>query len=253
MSLKFTNIQHDFRKQNKLTLNEYVLCDMIFFLSNKDSGKVPNWCYMTKQKMAEEMGVSKQSIMNLLKKLIQKGFLIKQDVTNFVKTSSKWQKVYFTDGKESLPEEERKFTDVGKESLLFDGKESLPNNNIYYNNKNTNKDKETRKLKFSLKHFREVFIDLGCDQEMLEDWIEVKKKKKSPFTRTAAKGIINECNKYNLPVSEAIKICAENGWAGFKYSWYQNLQQQNRTENNLNISEVINSEAAKGFSLKDIK
>lgn len=69
MALNYTNIQHNFRKENNLSLNEYVLCDMIFYLSKKSDSKVPNWCYMSKETMAKEIGLSKQSIITLIKKL----------------------------------------------------------------------------------------------------------------------------------------------------------------------------------------
>ena len=134
MALNYTNIQHNFRKENKLSLNEYVLCDMIFYLSKKSDSKVPNWCFMSKETMAKEIGLSKQSIITLIKKLCELGYIEKQEVTGFVKTTSIWELVYFTDGKLSLPVEQNSFN-FSKESLPHDGKESLPNNNNLYNNK----------------------------------------------------------------------------------------------------------------------
>jgi biotin operon repressor len=125
MGLIFTNIQHRFRKANKLTCNEYVLADMIYQLSVSPLSKVKGWCYMSRPNMAEEIGISKQSILNLIEALIEKGFIIKDENTAYLKTSRKWNLVYFQDllaGKESLPP-------TGKESLPQAGKESLPDNN----------------------------------------------------------------------------------------------------------------------------
>lgn len=135
MSLIYTNIQHGFRKENGLTLNEYVICDMVFFLCKDSTSKVPGWCYMTKENMGKEMSLSKQSVMTLSKKMIDFGFLEKQEFTGFLKTTSKWEKVYFTDGKESSPKDKKDF-DSGKESLPHDGKESLLYNNTLDNNSN---------------------------------------------------------------------------------------------------------------------
>jgi hypothetical protein len=170
MALNYTNIQHNFRKENNLSLNEYVLCDMIFFLSKKSDSKVPNWCYMSKETMAKEIGLSKQSIITLIKKLCDLGYVEKQEVTGFVKTTPIWELVYFTDGKESLPLVQKVFN-FGKESLPNDGKESLPNNNTYNNN-----NIENRKLKFSetLKDFVEIY---GSDfiKEFYDYWTEPNK------------------------------------------------------------------------------
>ena len=134
MGLTYTTIQHEFRKTHALSLNEYALCDMIYHLSTKPSSSVPGWCYMTKHSMGLELGVTKQAILNMLDRLIHKGFLFKNEETKYLKTLQKWQKVYdFTIGKETLPEV-KKLDRVGKETLPALGKETLPNNNNIYTN-----------------------------------------------------------------------------------------------------------------------
>lgn len=125
--LKFTNIQHEWRRSQGLSCTEYVLCDMIYHLSRSESSQVPNWCYMSRNVMAEEIGITKQGLIKMLERLIEKGLIIKNQVTKHLKTTEEWQQVYFTDGKQSLPE-------GGKESLPTPSKQSLPNN------KKTNKE-----------------------------------------------------------------------------------------------------------------
>lgn len=128
MGLVFTTIQHKFRKLNKLTCNEYVLADMIYKLSTSPLSEIKGWCYMSRPTMADEMGLSKQSILNLIDCLIEKGFIKKDEKTSYLKTTRAWDLVYFIDGvgKESLLAK-------GKESLPQKGKESLPNNNTLNN------------------------------------------------------------------------------------------------------------------------
>lgn len=133
MGLIYTTIQHNFRKMHSLTINEYTLTDMVYHLSNNVSSSVPGWCYMSKIEMGKELDFSKPTVINLTKKMIDKGFIEKHPVTRHLRTTSKWQKVYFTDGKESLPKG-KNVSKIGKESLLESGKESLPNNNNIYNN-----------------------------------------------------------------------------------------------------------------------
>lgn len=135
MTLEFTTIQHGFRKKNNLTCNEYVLADMIYFLSTSPEAKVRDWCYMSRPTMAEELGLSKQSILNLISALIEKGFVIKDVDTSFLRTTKKWNVVYFKrkqddfdGGKESLPLD-NKFDKGSKESLPPVGKQSIPNTN----------------------------------------------------------------------------------------------------------------------------
>jgi predicted transcriptional regulator len=48
------------------------------------------WCVKTREKMAEEMWITKKSVLNLIKKLIEKWFIEKNEETKFLKTTRKW-------------------------------------------------------------------------------------------------------------------------------------------------------------------
>jgi hypothetical protein len=52
LNLVYTNIQHIPRKKLWLSLTEYVLCDMIYHLSNNPKY---NWCIMSKENMWNEI------------------------------------------------------------------------------------------------------------------------------------------------------------------------------------------------------
>jgi len=139
--LIYTNIQHIFRKAHQLTCNEYIFLDMVYHLSTNPDSKIQGWCYATKEGLADEIGLSKQSIINLSHKLIDAGFLHKDEQTKFLKTTKKWNDVYFTDGNENLPTVKKVYRggkeslpERGKESLPKHGKESLPYNNTLDNN-----------------------------------------------------------------------------------------------------------------------
>ena len=140
--LTYTNIQHGFRKENKLTCNEYVFLDMIYGLSRNPENQAGGWCYAKKETLAEEIGVSKQSIFNLMDKLIEAGFLVRHPDTKFLKTTKKWNDVYFSKTEPpfqepALPEVKKVYSE-SKESLPKQSKESLPNSNTNNNNRNSN-------------------------------------------------------------------------------------------------------------------
>jgi len=78
------------------------------------------------------------------------------------------------------------------------------------------KDKETKQTKFS---FRKSFIDLKVEINILDDWLKVRKTKRSTNTETAFKGIMKFILKSGKSPNECIKISAENGWAGFNADW----------------------------------
>ena len=72
-------------------------------------------------------------------------------------------------------------------------------------------------------NFKNELLALGVNSETLGDWLNVRTKKKSANTKTAFNGLLTEITKSGLSVDEAIKISAENSWAGFKAQWYANL------------------------------
>lgn len=94
---------------------------------------------MSRETMADDLDLSKQSILNILKGLISRGLVIKHEKTSHLRCTGDFKKMlddykeygynqeHFTIGKESLPEQSKKFTSSGKETL--------PNNTI--NNKRT--------------------------------------------------------------------------------------------------------------------
>jgi len=123
MGLRFTIIMHEFRKRYGLSMPEYALCDMIYHLSVNPNAPIKEWCSMTKEHMAEELGISKKSVLNFLDKLIELGFIEKNDVSKYLRTTLKWHEVYFTDGVKIAPLESVKIA-------LEDGVKIAPNNNI---------------------------------------------------------------------------------------------------------------------------
>lgn len=187
MALTYTNIQHGFRKTNNLSCNEYILCDMIFYLSKSDSSTVPGWCYMSRENIAKEIGLSKQTVLNIIDRLIDKGFLIRNDQSKYLKTTTSWQQVYFTNGKESLPGP----LEIGKETVPDAGKETLPYNNTLDNNsKEDNKDTpppvdklKIKKEKFykDLRAYQKDNIDkypVGLYKKFIAYWTEEHKNGK---------------------------------------------------------------------------
>lgn len=161
--LTYTNIQHDFRKANALSLNEYVLCDMIYHLSNNKNNKITGWCHSKRESLAEDMGLSKQTVIKLIQKLIDLDFIYRDYDTKYLQTTQKWDavytgeysnsvnKVYQKQGKESLPSVNKVYP-LGKESLPKLGKESL----LYIDNNNIDNNKDKREEN-ALDYFKNNF------------------------------------------------------------------------------------------------
>lgn len=127
MSQFYTTIIHPVRKEFNLSCNEYCVLDTIMRMQNNEA----NWCYMSRETMAKDLDLSKQSIINIVKKLIEAGLVNQNIATKHLRVSVLFQEYInnyknFTDGIKTLPEESKKFTE--------NGKKTLPNNNTNNNN-----------------------------------------------------------------------------------------------------------------------
>ena len=128
MSQFYTTIIHPIRKHFSLSCNDYCVLDTIMRMQNNES----NWCYMSKDTMANDLDLSKQAVLNIITKLVDKDLIVKNPATKHLRIASVFLEYLndykkFTDGKETLLERSKNFTETGKKTL--------PNNNT--NNKNT--------------------------------------------------------------------------------------------------------------------
>jgi len=73
-------------------------------------------------------------------------------------------------------------------------------------------------------NFRNELIKYGFDSELVDEWLMVRKAKKSVNTKTAFNSFIFEVKKRNPNVdfNEILKLCVQNSWAGFKNEWITN-------------------------------
>lgn len=71
-------------------------------------------------------------------------------------------------------------------------------------------------------NFKKSLLKLGAEEKHIDDWLKVRKLKKASNTETALDGFVNECNKHSYEINDAVKICAEKSWAGFKHDWLEN-------------------------------
>jgi hypothetical protein len=71
-------------------------------------------------------------------------------------------------------------------------------------------------------NFKKSLIDLGIQEQIVTDWLKVRKFKKAANTETAFISIKTQIEKSNLSANACIKKAVENSWAGFKAEWLKN-------------------------------
>ncbi len=90
VQLGYTTILHDPRLQFELSNNEYCIADAIYHLSHNPDGAVIGWCYASRQKIGDFFGLSRQTVITALKKLIEKKLIEVNDETGYIKTTKTW-------------------------------------------------------------------------------------------------------------------------------------------------------------------
>ena len=62
-------------------------------------------------------------------------------------------------------------------------------------------------------------VELGVSQQHADDWLAVRKQKRAPLTESAFAATVREAGIAGITLAEAVRICAERGWQGFKAEW----------------------------------
>lgn len=137
--MSYTTILHSVRLKLGLSLTDYCIADYIFRMAANPCSKVPGWCYASKRKIGEDLGLSKTWVIKAIAKLEEDGIVEKHpDDTRLVRTTQTWYDLTQvtlstkdTIGEQSSPLSVNKIHRIGEQS-------SPPSdNNSNINNDNT--------------------------------------------------------------------------------------------------------------------
>lgn len=59
----------------------------------------------------------------------------------------------------------------------------------------------------------------GIPEQVVHDFKQLRQKLRAPITATAMDGIRREAGKAGLTLTDALTMCCERGWRGFKAEW----------------------------------
>jgi hypothetical protein len=202
-----------FRRANNLTSLE---ADLYYFLIQESN--IRNWqnpFYCSNGMICASIGISENSLIRARIKLAEYG-LIKFKGGEKKKVSPHYYLKICS-------------INVTKGVSINGGIDVSINANI--NTINKTKLNKTIKLKFN---YREKLLEIVKDENLVDDYLQVRKAKKLPNTETAFNQLVKECLNNEFEIAEAVKICAERGWGGFKYEWVKNQNKNNEQRNNTN-------------------
>jgi hypothetical protein len=96
-------------------------------------------------------------------------------------------------------------------------------------NENRNINKDIIEVKKEIFNFKKSLINFGFDENLVSEWLQVRKNKKATNTETSFKKFISEIEKRNCNLNEILEIIVSNSWSGFSWAWIDNLKKQNLT------------------------
>ena len=83
-----------------------------------------------------------------------------------------------------------------------------------------NNESNNIKEKFS---FAGELKKLGANEQLISDWLQVRKAKKAGNTKTALNGFMKQVEKSGLPLNTVLEICVIRSWQGFNVDWLKNI------------------------------
>lgn len=69
-------------------------------------------------------------------------------------------------------------------------------------------------------NFRKSLIDFGFNENLVVDWLKVRKTKKASNTETAFNSFTKEIQNRNCDINEILEFIVTKSWSGFKWTWY---------------------------------
>lgn len=177
---------------------------------------------------------SRQTITDILKSLVDKGFINKTEVAlNGVKNIS-----YSV-----CPKNGQGVQKMDMDVQKMD-RRCPKNGHIYINDINISPT-EINNNKGKRFDFKNSLIEIGVSPEVAEDWMQVRKTKRASNTETAFRRIKNEIDKSGLSANECITIAVARSWQGFQADWVTSQQRSRPTgrmsvlDNNRKVAEEL--------------
>lgn len=181
-------------------------------------------CYISDEYVSELLGVNMRNANKNIASLIKKGYIKK---TRF-------------DGRRRYVESLLCRADLLQKTGQTCLERQHTNNNIL--NKSP-MEINNKRVRFD---FKKNLIALGVEEQVAEDWMQVRKEKKASNTETAFKRLREEIQKAGLSANECITLAVEKSWQGFRAEYLNNYQKTTRPsgkksvlDNNMQVAEEL--------------
>lgn len=169
--LKYTKIDHQAKMGLGLSFIEYSIADSIYQLSTNPRAKNRGWCSASKQYLGDFIGVSREHVSRVIKKLIDLDILEKKsEKSKLIRTTSKWYESVIDSSKSVTFDHttKSKCDNLSRKSVTSDH-ENCDNLSHPSNTNNNNNDIDRSLLLKSIENkIGELTEEMSSDQMHLE-------------------------------------------------------------------------------------
>mgnify|MGYP003532932115 FL=1 len=74
--------------------------------------------------------------------------------------------------------------------------------------------------------FRKALLDYGFEEELVDEWLTIRKSKRSVNSEFAYNSFIAQVERAGVEKNELLRIIAESQWAGFQHAWLTNRDKE---------------------------
>lgn len=236
-------IPNSFQLPNALVDEKYLVelkgsaLAMYIFIVRKTRGWQKECDRISLSQFTEYTGYNKDAVLTGVNKLVDLGLVKRisfENKTSFYELND--QPLPPDDELSENPLAENQTSAVGKSAKLL--AENQTHNNKENNLNKTNTGKPEKFV------FKKALLNLGIDENLVNDWLIVRKNKKASNTETAFNGFVNQVKDSGLDANTVLKICVDNSWSGFKKSWLAsvNLGDYQKPVEQIQVSSNVESE-----------
>ena len=184
--------------------------------------------------IGDALNVTKRGAIKIIDRLIERGLVDKTTSRDPQGHCVNYYRVTYYD---NIPGEQSSLGQVNKMHIPGEQSSLGQVNNVHpapleYKNKTKDRlnigvtpaeqDKPAKPVKFDYKQW---LLEHDVPEATANDWLQVRKAKKASNTLSAAAALEREAGKAGITIAEAVQLCAENSWQGFRAEYLRNRQQ----------------------------
>lgn len=178
------------------------------------------------RKVAVKLGIDMRTLEEVIRRLAEVGLIDGKTLQPLAWESRQMR----SDADPTNAERQRRYRErKSAESVSNDESNALRNAPITPLEEDTDTDKEEEKEKNkpapaarARPYSAPDLIAMGVDEQVADEFLQIRKRKRAPLTPLALDGIRREAGRADITLDAALRKCVERGWQSFEAGWVTN-------------------------------